>query len=130
MRVFTAYEKPGPAGPGADSDVVLVEEGGSFKAMFLPLIWPLFHRMWIILAAQFLIIVAFILLSTLSEDAGLVMLVAAGAASVMMGLNANDLRRWSLRQRGYVFTGIVAGHDVAEAEQRLFTALGPHIYLS
>jgi hypothetical protein len=63
-------------------------------------------------------------------DSGLFVAFLAIVLAVLMGLHANDLRRWTLRQRGFSFSGIVAGTDVAEAERRLFTALGPHIYLS
>jgi hypothetical protein len=130
MRVFTAYEKPGPAGQGSDADVILVQEGGSVRAMLFPLIWPLFHGMWVVLAAQALMIAALVMIPGLLPGTGLIAVVVAAALAVVMGLHANDLRRWTLRQRGFVFSGIVAGQDVAEAERRLFTALGPHIYLS
>jgi hypothetical protein len=130
MRVFTAFERPGPPGLSSDSDVVLVEEGGSFAAMVLPVIWPLIKSMWIVAAAQVLVIAGLVLMPLLIVDSGLFVAFLAIVLAVLMGLHANDLRRWTLRQRGFSFSGIVAGTDVAEAERRLFTALGPHIYLS
>jgi hypothetical protein len=130
MQVFTAYEKPGPAGRGSDADVMLIQEGGSYKAMLMPLLWPLFHGLWIVLIAQILIIAGLVMLPVLVPDLGVVAIILALVFAALMGLHGNDLRRWNLRQRGYAFTGIVAGQDVAEAERRLFTALGPHIYLS
>ena len=130
MRVYTAYEKPGPAGRGSDSDVVLVQEGGSFKAALFPLAWPVFHGLWLVFVAQVLVIAGMVILPVLLPGTGIIVAILAVVLAVLMGLHGNDLRRWNLRQRGYSFTGIVAGQDVAEAERRLFTALGPHIYLS
>ena len=130
MRVYTAYEKAGPAGQGSDSDVILVLEGGSYKAMFFPLIWPLFHGMWHVLAGQLLMIAGLILAAILVPNGDGIVIVVAVVLTVLMGLHANDMRRWTLRLKGFSFTGIVAGTDEADAERRLFTALGPHIYLS
>jgi hypothetical protein len=130
MQVFTAYEKPGPAGQGSDSDVILIQEGGSFWAMVLPVIWPVFHGLWLVLLGQLLIIAGLVILPVMLQGTGVVVTIVAAVLAVLMGLHGNDLRRWTLRQRGCAFSGIVAGQDIAEAERRLFTALGPHIYLS
>ena len=129
MRVYTAYEKSGPAGPGSDSDVVLVKEGASFLAMILPLLWPLYHTMWLVLMGQ-LIIGAGLVAAHLFLGLGVLeVAIIAAAFMVAMGFQGNDLRRWTLGMKGYAFSGVVAGTDIAEAERRLFTALGPHIYL-
>ncbi len=129
MQVFTAYEKAGPAGGGSDADVVLIKEGGSFAAMALPFIWPFYRGLWIVLGGQIVLAAALVAAAIFVPGTGLAVIVAALAFMALMGAHANDLRRWTLRMRGYVFSGVVAGADMAEAEQRLFTALGPHIYL-
>ena len=84
----------------------------------------------LVFVAQVLVIAGMVILPVLLPGTGMIVAILAVVLAVLMGLHGNDLRRWNLRQRGYSFTGIVAGQDVAEAERRLFTALGPHIYLS
>lgn len=129
MRVYTAYEKSGPAGPGSDSDVVLVKEGASFYAMIFPLLWPLYHGLWLVLMGQIIAAAALVGARMFLELGDLEVSVIASAFLVAMGFQGNDLRRWTLRMKGYAFSGVVAGSDIAEAERRLFTALGPHIYM-
>ena len=129
MRVYTAYEISGPAGAGSDSDVVLVHEGASFYAMFFPLLWPLYHGLWLVLLGQIMIGGGLAAARLYLLDDDLAIAVIGLAITVVMGFQGNDLRRWTLRMKGYAFTGVVAGANLAEAERRLFTALGPHIYL-
>lgn len=129
MQVYTAFEKSGPAGPGSDSDVVLVKEGASFGAMILPFLWPLYHGLWVVLLGQIIFGAVLVALQIFLELGGLEISVAVVTVMVAMGFQGNDLRRWTLRMKGYVFSGVVAGANIAEAERRLFTALGAHIYM-
>jgi len=129
MRVYTAYERSGPAGPGSDSDVVLINEGASFFAMVLPVLWPLYHGMWLVVLGQLVVGGGLVAAQMFWLQSDLALFVIAAAVMVAMGFQGNDLRRWTLRLKGYAFSGVVAGTDLAEAERRLFTALGPHIYM-
>ncbi len=129
MQVYTAFEKSGPAGPGSDSDVVLVKEGASFGAMILPFLWPLYHGLWVVLLGQIIVGAILVAAQIFLELGVLEIAVVVAAVMVAMGFQGNDLRRWTLRMKGYAFSGVVAGADIAEAERRLFTALGPHIYM-
>jgi hypothetical protein len=129
MRVYTAYEKAGPAGPDSDSDVVLIKEGASFLALVLPLLWPIYHGMWLVLLGQIIIAAGLVGGRVFLELGDLEIFILASAFMVAMGFQANDMRRWTLLRKGFSFSGVVAGNDIAEAERRLFTALGPHIYM-
>jgi len=129
MRVYTAYEKSGPAGPGSDSDVVLIKEGACLPAMLFPLLWPLYHAMWIVLGVQIVLIALLAGVVMFLDLGGLEATLIGAALMVTMGFQGNDLRRWTLDMKGYAFSGVVDGADIAEAERRLFTALGPHIYM-
>ncbi len=129
MKVYTAFERPGPPGQGSDSDVVLIKEGGSMGALFLPFVWPLYHGLWIVLCGQIITAVLIAAVVRYVPSGELIGAIVAGTAMALMGAQGNDLRRWTYGLRGYAFSGVVAAESMAEAEQRLFTALGPHIYL-
>lgn len=129
MRVYAVYEKAGPTGSDAAEDVVLVKEGFCWPALFFALIWVLYHRLWLV-AISMLIVLA---------GAGVALFffrggepyVALGtlALALVLGAEGNNLRQYFLKGRGYSFTGVVVGRNEPEAALRLFSALGPRIYL-
>ncbi len=127
MRIYTVHERAGSA--GADSDVSLIKEGFCWPALLFSVLWALYHRLWLVLLALLAltsVLVALHLRFGLSGDVA-----AAGvlAPKLLLGLFGNDLRRGLLKLRGASFSGVVSGSDSGEAERRLFTVLGPRIYL-
>lgn len=123
MVTYTAHER--------DSDltdisaraeaVVFVKEGFAWLAMLFPIIWLLFHQMWIVLAvfvAIFASVEAGVMSMGLSDE---VAMVTSLGMSGILALLANDLRRWSLARRGYRLVELVSGRDSSECEERFFT---------
>jgi len=113
MRVYTVHLRSGSSQP--DRDAVLVKEGFCWPALFIGVIWALWHRMWLTAALFF---VATAVADTAASELGLdpVRGVALSlAVALLIGWSANDLRRRSLARRGYEMTGIVAatGEDAA-----------------
>lgn len=129
MQVFAVYEKSGAPDHDADEDVVLVKEGFCWPAFFFSVAWLLHHRLWLpALAALILLIVMAVGLSFFrgaETYAALVMF----ALALILGAEGNNLRELFLRRSGCAFSGVVAGRSAPEAEMRLFSALGPRIYL-
>ncbi|MGD9867731.1 MAG: DUF2628 domain-containing protein [Hyphomicrobiales bacterium] len=124
MIAYTVHEPerlPGKLEERADR-LRLVKEGFSWPALFVPVLWLLYHRMWLAL-------IGFVAVLVLAEM-GLSALGAGDAvggwAGILIGLlfalNANDLRRWTLGRRGYRMTGAVVGRDTTECEYKLFAA--------
>ncbi len=109
MKMWTAHLRP-------DAEPILVPEGFSWLAMIFGPLWLAVHRAWIpaaiVLALD--VIGAFLLPEPLSFvlDAGL---------AILVGLSAHDLRRWSIENRGYLLTHVIAAGDEAEALGRLLT---------
>lgn len=109
MKMWTAHLRP-------DAEPILVPEGFSWLAMIFGPLWLAAHRAWIpaaiVLALD--VIGAFLLPEPLSFvlDAGL---------AILVGLSAHDLRRWSIENRGYLLTHVIAAGDEAEALGRLLT---------
>lgn len=124
MSVYTVHE-PSRRREGALPEaegIIFVREGFYFWAFFATPWWMLWHRMWLVLAGYVAVTIA--VLSALAalgaSQAGLV--VAGLLISVLVGLEASTLRRFTLRRRGWSNVGIVSGDDREDAERRFFTA--------
>jgi len=96
MRIYTVHARAG-------QEPVLVREGFSLGALLLPTLWFLWNRMWLVALLHFLGVVA---IGLLLPDAvsGWVAL----AFQLLVALHARDLRRWTLRRRGFALVGVVA----------------------
>lgn len=120
MRSYTLH-LPGAARPGEAHDLdraQLVPDGFSGAAFVFSVLWFLYHRLWIAAA---------IVLAGLCAVAGIGVALglspASGAAvtllvSLLIGLEASTLRRWTLARRGRpARDAVVAGSaDAAEAK--------------
>ena len=122
MIAFTVHE---PSEPARDplrraDEVVFVKEGFSWLALFVPYLWLIVQRMWIVLAAFVALTLALsgLMLALGASDE------AAAWASFLLGLllaiQANDLRRWTLERRGYRMAAAVSGRSRAECEMKFF----------
>lgn len=101
--------------------VNFVKEGIAWWALFFPLLWLVYHRMWIVL-------LGFVgLLAGLQLGLGLLGLneTAIGwtmiAVSILFAVQANDLRRWTLVRQGFEMVGAATGRDRAECELKFFS---------
>lgn len=121
---MTLYTVHAPAGrqPSAETagDVRFVKEGYCWPALFIPFVWLLWHRMWLVFAGYLLAIVLIQLLDIL-VDPGVAFVVAV-AFSLWFALEANGFRRWSLERRGLPMVAVVEGADAEAAERRFFDA--------
>jgi uncharacterized protein DUF2628 len=122
MAVYTVHEPPanhGIALPDAER-IVFVRDGFSFWAFLITPVWMLWHRMWLVLLGYVVVLA--------SANAALFVLGASRIAfsviglfiSLLVGLEASTLRRFSLRRRGFRNVGIVSGADREDAERRFF----------
>ena len=129
MRFYTVHEKVGPAGPDADADVVLVKEGFCWPALFFGLIWALYQRLWLVALSVFLLLAGTGVTQILFRGGEWYAVPGMVVLALVLGAEGNNLRRHFLEGKGYAFTTVVVGRDRSEAEMRLFTALGPRIYM-
>ncbi|ONG53200.1 hypothetical protein BKE38_13015 [Pseudoroseomonas deserti] len=98
-----------PAGPG----LALVPEGFSFSAFLFGPLWLLRHGQW--LAVLLWLAVAVLLALLLPEalrDLGL------GLLALLTGLQAQDIRRWTLARQGRPVAGVVLARDADAALAR------------
>jgi hypothetical protein len=106
--------------PSAEAALVnaqFVPERFSRAAFFLGPIWLAWHRLWLELL---LWIVVFSLLAMQH-------VIAAGASfwigvllEILLGLEANNLRRWKLARRGYRLVDVAAGATRDDAERSFY----------
>ena len=123
MTVYSVYEPPVP-----ETDVIaradrlaVVREGFSWVALLVPLVWLLYHRMWIEFVVLILVYVG-LQLAFGGDAQGQALTAWAGLAiSVLFAFEANDLRTASLERRGYRLAGVVSGRDRVDAERAFFT---------
>ena len=124
MSVYTVHEPPPRAGEIAADPVrfAFVRDGFHFWAFVLGPVWMLCHRLWLV----FLLYVVF----SAAAHTGLWFAGATSGTkffigllvSMLIGLEAPTLRRWTLGRRGWTTIGVVAGEDAETAERRFFDA--------
>jgi hypothetical protein len=123
MRIYTVHEPPfwivdNEALPGENA--VFIREGFNWFALLLPLVWALWHRLWLVALGLLAAVAA---LSVIVELAGLgewLEGLLGAAFAMIIGFEANDLRRLTLARRSWSPRGVVAGRGLGEAERRYF----------
>ena len=126
MKVYTAHQRPYwqvSESDARDQTVFLVREGFNWFALVVPLIWALWHRLWLIAGAIVVAALALNFIAVLLAIAEPYVSIVSFALLLWVGFEANDLRRWSLRRAGWRDLGIVSGRDRSEAEWRYFSTL-------
>jgi Protein of unknown function (DUF2628) len=124
MPMYTVLEPPPKAGESQPDplDFVFVKDGFCWPALFIPELWLLYRRMWLVfllyLAAALGLSVA------AAEVGGPLPWVALALAHVWFALEGNALRRWKLTGRGHEFVGVAEGRR-RTAELRFFSAWQP-----
>jgi hypothetical protein len=93
---------------------VLVREGFAWGAFLFGPLWLAAHSAWI---AAALALAASILILALTTGATAAVLMLALA--LWLGLSCHDLRRWSMRHRGFALFGVIAARDETGAIARL-----------
>lgn len=124
MQTYTVHEPPGAPADRIEraERLVFVKDGFSLMASVLTPVWMLFNRLWLALLAYVLVLAgleAIVWAAGLSpKAAGWVML----GLNVLVGLESDAIRRWTLARRGYTLIGSVTGRSSDECERRFFDA--------
>jgi hypothetical protein len=118
MRVYTVHMRRPALDP--EADIRLVKEGFSWPAFFFSFVWALWCRLWLVAAGLLILEVAVgAVLSFLNDDWGTQAAVSLGTA-VLIGVFANDLKRWTLFRRNYSEVAVVTGSGIDAAERRFW----------
>jgi len=118
MTVYSVHVRD----TGLRPNLALVKDGFSWPAAIFGFLWALVVGAWEVAAVLFVIqLVAGLAVPMLIGDATSQTVVQLGV-SVVIGLIANELRRWSLDRRGMLEDAVVTAHDKEEAERRYLDA--------
>jgi Protein of unknown function (DUF2628) len=127
MLTFTVHEPPDPPADRIDraEKLVFVKDGFSWAAAAFGPFWMLAHRLWWALLGFVLLTGSLQLIGRFTTAdqrwLGLIMF----AVNLLVGLEADTLRRWALDRRGWQMLGSVSGRNSAECERRFFEAWLP-----
>ena len=107
MKIYTVHLRKNVH----DNEIVLVSEGFCWSALILSFIWTLWHRMWWV-SLGLIGVIFFVtgIVYVLGADTLVICFLSIGV-SVLYGLLANDLRRWSLVRIGFLEQGVVLGNN-------------------
>ncbi|MEP5514234.1 MAG: DUF2628 domain-containing protein [Bauldia litoralis] len=123
MALYTIHAPVMADGEPADPvDLVAIKDGFCWPALFIPLIWTIYRRLWLVVL---LLVVGLIVLALLAPLGGLAVGGAFLLGRLYFALEANGPRRWTLESRGYRLVGVAEGRSVEEAERRFFAAWSP-----
>ena len=124
MPLYTVFAPPVKPGETAPDPVrfVFVKDGFCWPALFIPELWLLFRRMWLVFVVYLAASLAISIVGT--KVGGSLPYVALALMHLLFALEANALRRWKLSGLGYDFVGVAEGKR-AEAELRFFSQWQP-----
>ena len=122
MRNYTVLRSRRSYGkPAEDAEQMsFVKEGFCWPALFVPLLWCLYHRLWLVMAVYLIGLIAILGVVSgfeLEPSAGLALVVAGQA---LFAAEANDLLRWRLAARAYEVIGLSHGRNLFAAEMSYF----------
>jgi hypothetical protein len=122
MSVYTVHEPPLRAADAlADPErFIFVRDGFYTWALLLTPLWLLWRRLWLVLAGYLLVSAVIDAALVIAGVSPAVIVVVAGLISLLAGLEASTLRRFTLSRRGWRNVGIVSGDDPEDAERRFF----------
>jgi hypothetical protein len=116
MRYYTVHSPDGDY--ETPEDYLFVKDGFSWPALFVPLIWIIWHRLWLVLVWYVVFILVVIWAGRLLNDD--IATAVAILGSLLFAFEANNMRRHALEDRGWQEVGSSFGKDITEAEARFF----------
>jgi hypothetical protein len=124
MTTYLVFEPPADRGDRAAraERIVFVPDRFSWGAFLLAPLWMLWRRLWLVFVAYLVVMAAVTVgLRFAGVPPGARFLVGV-LISLLVGLEAANLRRWALLRDGWRERGPIIGHDLAAAERRFFEA--------
>jgi Protein of unknown function (DUF2628) len=122
MLRFTVHEPPRPPADRIDraASLVFVKDGFSWQAALFAPLWLLLHRLWWPL-------LGYVIANGVFEAIRWTGLVQPGwvtlaiiALHLLVGFEADTLRRWRFDRGGWRTLGVVSGRNAAECERRFY----------
>lgn len=121
MKTFSVFEPPVlPGSPVEDAQsLVFVRHGWSLAALLIPMVWMLARRLWWVLLAYLILIIAIQVLSYAITPVITAGLSVALALAVM--IEAGQLRLESMAAKGYREIAVIDAKNQRDAEHEFLT---------
>lgn len=125
MKTYAIYHRSGaPAGVLADPDgAVFVKEGPAWAALFIPVLWGLWNQLWLVTAGIVALELIVAGVGQLTALPASTMVPISLLVNLLIALEGNELKRWTLERRGYGLVGLVTAPSPYEAELIYFERL-------
>jgi hypothetical protein len=122
MLTFTVHEPPDPPADRIEraDRLLFVKDGFSWMAALFAPLWILMHRLWWALLGYVLAVAALHSLQFLGGFSESTTGLMTFALNLLVGFEADTLRRWALDRKGWHMLGSVSGRTVDECERRFF----------
>lgn len=121
MAIHVVMEPPASAGKDASENAVFIRDGFYFFGFIMPVLWLLWHRLWLEAVVTF---AATLGLAAVSEWAGLTFAapLLPLLISLYVGLEGGALRIARLRRAGWREWGTIEADSTEDAEARYIYA--------
>jgi hypothetical protein len=122
MSVYTVHEPPlrGAYAPADPQRFVIIRDGFYVWAFLLTPFWMIRHRLWLVLVLYLTVSIGIDLVLRMLGASGFLMALVGIMISLLAGLEAGTLRRFTLSRRGWRNVGVVSGDKIEDAELRFF----------
>lgn len=124
LTSFTVHLPPPLPGRDADTRVEFVPDSFSPVAFLVPWVWFLWNRMWLVFVLYLAGMAAVAFVLAVSGLPPAVRMAIAFCISLLIGLEATNLKRRTLRRRGFREAGVIVAASPDEAERRWFAEGG------
>jgi len=112
--------------PLAQADQLrFVKDGFSWLAFLFPILWLIFHRMWLVLGVYLIAVSSLELVSAVIGLNEVALGVLAIATGFIVGSEGNNLRRWTLERSGHRMIAAISGRNLEVCELKFFSAWSP-----
>lgn len=124
MRFYTIHERPAQTA-GGDAEVLAIASGFRWWAAIMPILWLLWHRLWLGVALYLLFSVALGIAFALGDIAEPAATAIGLAVSLLIGFGAADYWRWTLERRGWRLVAVLRADAAVDAEDLYIRNRGP-----
>lgn len=115
MRFYTIHERPAQTA-GGDAEVLAIASGFRWWAAIVPILWLLWHRLWLGFALYLLFSVVLGIAFALGDIAEPAATAIGLAVSLLIGFGAAEYWRWTLERRGWRLVAVLRAEATVDAE--------------
>lgn len=117
-QIYTVHINPSKV--NALEKAIFIREGFNFFAFIFGVFWALYHQMWWLAVCLAVVVASFAAAEEFKLLDTITLAILQLAFNLIIGYQANDLRRAALVRSGYVMSDVVVSDNELRAQQRYF----------